>query len=60
MYKIRNYNRWSKTSIEGVVNSSWVLRKITLLNEDVHLLEIKNTELKESDKQDFKNSSLKS
>ena len=43
---------WSKSkSIEGVVNCSRVLKKITLLREDVRLLEIKITELRESDKQ---------
>ena len=47
----KKYNGWSKTSIEGVVNCSWVLKKITLLNEDVRLLEIKITELRNSDKQ---------
>ena len=45
------YNGWSKTSIEGVVNCSLVLKKITLLNEDVRLLEIKITGLRELDKQ---------
>ena len=49
--KNKKYNGWSKTSIEGVVNCSWVLKKITLLNEDVCLLEIKITELRELDKQ---------
>ena len=45
------YNGWSKTSIEGVVNCSLVLKKITLLNEDVRLLEIKITGLRKLDKQ---------
>ena len=38
------YNEWSKTSIEGVVNYSRVLKKITPLNKDLHLLEIEITE----------------
>ena len=45
------YNGWIKTSIEGVVNCSRVLEKITLLNKDVYLLERKIPELRESDKQ---------
>ena len=51
MCKNKKYNGWSQASIEGVVNCSWVLKKITLLNEDVRLLAIKITELRELDKQ---------
>ena len=49
--KNKKQNGWSKTSIEGVVNCSRVLKKINQLNENVLLREIKITELRESDKQ---------
>ena len=51
MCKNKKYNGWSQASIEGVVNCSWVLKKIALLNEDVRLFAIKITELRELDKQ---------
>ena len=49
--KNKKYIGWSKTSIEGIVSCRRVLKKIALLNKDLRLLEIKITELRESDKQ---------
>ena len=40
------FQKWSKLSLEGVINSSWTLRKTTLLRDQIRVSELELDEIK--------------